>query len=202
MALRKGGIGEIADLHCCGPGAQAITRWAQSIGRQNRLVILAGLAGAIDPATTVGEAFVVWRVVDEHGVVMAENPDTSAISGRGFHCVITSSSSSVTTPDEKAQLFCQSGANLVDLESIALVKAAQDSSWPWMIVRGVSDGADDQLPSAIDQWVDERGRVRGRVVIRSILGNFGLIPTILRLRRNGVTAMEAVAMHIRKLANG
>jgi nucleoside phosphorylase len=162
-------------------------------------VILAGLAGALDPKMKSGSAHVITAVMDDEGRPAPCSHLAEVGLSAQAACVIVSASTSVTSPQEKHALFQRTGANLVDLESQAFMTFAQQAGWRWLIIRGVSDGAEESLPRNIDQWVDQRGRNCAGTIARSIILNPALLLRLPRLRRSGLQAMSQVAEMIHKL---
>ena len=200
-ALRKLGLESLCDLHCCGPGAEAVTMWVQRLTQRPRLVILAGLAGALDPQLQSGSAHAITSVIDEAGQCISRGQFEDHSQSLIGKCTIVSASASVTSPCNKDELFHRTGASLVDLESWAFATCARQAQWPWLIIRGVSDRADESLPHNIDTWVDRSGRARAGVIAQSILKNPFLLRRLVRLRRHGMEAMADVARLIRQVAD-
>ena len=195
--LMHAGIGELAEVDCCGPGVRGVETWAAQIEAGGRLLILCGVAGATSARFKPGTAHVIDEVRNERGE--SWRPEPLLTSGPDDRCVLVTTEQVVTTPDLKANLAKRTGADLVDQESAALAAIAQQRGWNWQIVRGVSDGADDLLPAEIDQWVDEHGRTRHGSVIRALLRRPGLIGHLMRLRQNSHAAMAVAAGLVRSI---
>ena len=53
-ALRRApGVGHV-EVECCGPGAVAVAAWADGVGRTERPIVLAGLAGGLVASARTG----------------------------------------------------------------------------------------------------------------------------------------------------
>ena len=204
QALVRAGLEASCELNCCGPGAEAITRWlarrAEEEGSGERKpVILAGVAGALDAAHPAGSAWVIERLIGADGREWQPSFTGRVTAPKDRTAVITSVMSLLTTPQAKRSAAESTRAALVDLESAAFAEAATRANWPWAIVRGVSDGADMKLPPTVEQWVDEAGRSR----MSRVLGSLALRPWSLRglmhLRANSRAAMDGVAELIRRM---
>ncbi len=187
------------DLHCCGPGPAAITKWAVAGGRTSRPVVLAGLAGGLSERTTPGSAFAVDRVIDGQGREWPV-PLAAQLGARTPPVTVISTVKTVTSAAAKRALAGTCGADLVDLESVAFAHAATKLGWTWGIVRGVSDGPDDDLPPGAAGWIDDRGRTRTWRVAADILRSPSMTPRLLALRRHGVAGMRAAAARVAGLA--
>ena len=90
---------------------------------------------------------------------------TRATGGRA--AVILSARKIVDTAEEKRRLAAQVGDGLavVDLESASYVAAAEAAGIPWIVLRAVSDTADETLPPLLNRSLDAGGAVsRGRVL--------------------------------------
>lgn len=199
-ALERAGLGRHCDLAVCGPGATGIASWAAMHHALKQPIILAGLAGALTPTHRPRSAWVIAEVRDpETGRQWRPTfvPDNVQCSHRT--CSITSTVSTLTHHSAKLAAHERSGADLVDLESVAFAQHADRAGWTWAIVRGVSDALDMSLPTNIDAWVDRRGQVRAGVVLTSLMRQPTLVPVCMQLRRNSEAAMRAVAQHIEKL---
>lgn len=72
---------------------------------------------------------------------------------------------------------------VADLETAYYVQAAEERGVPWVVLRGVSDGADEPLPSFLNQCRDEGGAVRRSEVVRHAFLHPSVIPELVQLRR-------------------
>ncbi|MCP3905384.1 MAG: hypothetical protein GY715_17285 [Planctomycetes bacterium] len=177
-----------ADVRCCGVGGAAIDAWVQQIDATERAVILAGLAGALAPRLAAGEARWITAVRATDGETW-----TPTLGADASPCVATTVECIVVEASGKRDLHLETGADVVDLESVAFATAAVARGWRWGIVRGVSDDAATGLPPEIDRWVDARGRARPMLVATSLLRSPGLLPAVRGLHRAGLRAMASVA---------
>ena len=105
------------------------------------LVISAGLAGALDPAL-------------KHGDVVIDQIHTS-------HSV-------VTTSQQKAALFAQTGARAVDMETDKIRALAARAGVRCVAIRAISDTADEAIDPAVLGMVDQTGRTRVGAVVSGL----------------------------------
>jgi hypothetical protein len=210
QALRRAGIDKIAVVICTGPGPEAVIRFAERHGEHEGLVILAGLAGALRPSLRPGQARMIGSVIGDDGrrfssgvardmtATMMLDISTHATAAAPL-AVIASSPLVISTVDAKRALAARSGADLVDQESGAFALAASVLGWRWIIVKGVSDGHDAQLPSDVDCWVDSAGRLRPARAAMAIALRPWNAARMLRLGRDAKAAMLAVAAIVHQL---
>lgn len=169
-----------------------------------RLIAL-GVAGALSRDLTEGALVVGEQVMLEGGgpdtvlradEVLVESATRATGARRG---VVMTAERIADTAAEKQRLLGlveARSANLpqqgnregrasavVDLESAGYIGAAVQAGIPWIVLRAVSDTADEELPALLNRSRDEGGAVRRGSVVRGLLGDPGLLPALLGLRR-------------------
>ena len=192
-SLARAGLGDCCELQVAGPGAAAIARWCSSITIDNRLVLLAGLAGGLHIDVAPGTAQMI------HAVRRPGLSDLIPSVRETEGWTIASSPTALRTPDAKRQFAFETRSDLVDMESRAFAEVAAERRWRWGIVRGVSDSVTMALPRDIDTWVDARGRSRPLRVAGSLVRRPHELAVTLRLARHSAAAMRAVAQRIERL---
>ena len=181
--MRKWPTREI-DLACCGPGPEAITQWANASDRaKGARVWLAGVAGGLSDRVGVGRAVIVSEVVTDKG-------DRRAMWRTSEGVRVVSVAAPASTVADKHALRASSGADLVDCESEAFVAAAEQRGWRWAIIRGVSDGMNEELPYEMLQWIDARGRTRFVAAGLALAGRPKMIPAVMRIARQSQSALR------------
>jgi adenosylhomocysteine nucleosidase len=166
------------------------------------LVVL-GVSGALSPELRTADLVVASRVIDEEGSISeADAAWLAAATGAtgGRPAMILSARRIADSAEEKRRLARQAGAGLavVDLESAAYVAAARARAIPWLVLRAVSDRADESLPPLLNRSLDAGGAVNRGRVLRGLLGDPGALPQLLALRKRigqcaGVLAHAAEA---------
>jgi adenosylhomocysteine nucleosidase len=146
-------------------------------------IIMAGLAGALDPSLKVGDVV----IDDPHGLVPA------SIDGcrRG---AIHGADRIIATPAEKSALFERTGALAVDMESTIVKKSAASI----INVRAISDTADEVLDPRVVQLVDDAGRAKPGVIARMVIRRPSLVPYLSRLGKNSKIACNALGDAVRR----
>jgi adenosylhomocysteine nucleosidase len=173
-----------------------------------RIVVGAGVAGGLTPDLGVGDLVVARRVLDDGGETPA--PD-AGLAGRAAvrpgarGGSFVSVDRPVVTAAGKAALAGRvaPSAAVVDMESGAWARAAAAAGIPFLIVRVVSDAADEELPGYLSRCVDEEGGIRRSAVALQALAHPGSIPALLRMRKR-VAACSALLADfvVRFLAEG
>lgn len=90
-------------------------------------------------------------------------------------------------------------AAVADLETAHYVAEAEGRGIPWLVLRGVSDGADEGLPPFLNRCRDEGGAVRRSAVVRQLFLHPWALPDLLRLRRRVECCAGKLAGRVRTL---
>jgi nucleoside phosphorylase len=144
-------------------------------------IIMAGLAGALDPTLKVGDV-----VVDQSSTWRGSKV---ALKKVWFHSV----DHAVVTPEEKAELFGQTGSAIVEMENTAVKKAAKAYGIPFLGIRAISDTASESINPAVLDFVDPYGRVRMKSLVGGVARHPSLIKELRRLSRSSRVALDALA---------
>jgi nucleoside phosphorylase len=186
-------------------------------GGIERLLIL-GVAGALSPWLRVGDLVAAHEVRAEPGGDLLRGDrafaDVAVRCANALPSVAVSSASIADTREEKARLLALSQvgvadangmdhvdnkdlgmriAAVVDLESFAYAAAAQRAAVPWLILRTVSDTADEAIPGLLNRSRDAGGSVQRSRVVRGLLTDPRPLPNLLRLRQRVARASERLA---------
>lgn len=160
-------------------------------------IIMAGLAGALDPTLRIGD------------IVIDDCPAgwLPAIPYRRGRIVV--SPTLVSTPAEKAKLFQETGALAVDMESAAARAVAAELGVPYISVRAISDAADELLDPAVLKMVNAFGHPRPLAIAAALIRRPSLIPRLRRLAEtskraaaNLAAAVAAIVQHGREVELG
>jgi uridine phosphorylase len=138
-------------------------------------IILAGLAGALDPALAVCDI-----VVDSASPPLWHFP-------RGKFYV---ADHLAATAAEKQRLFRETGCAAVDMESATVRAMAESMGLPMLHVRAISDAADQTLPAQIMNWIDDVGQPRYGKLLAGLALHPRQLPAMIRLGRNSRLALR------------
>ena len=75
----------------------------------------------------------------------------------------------LATPGAKAGLRARTGAGAVDMESAAILRRAAAAGIPALVVRAVSDTADEAVPAALGRLVTPDGRARAAQAVAALV---------------------------------
>jgi len=135
-----------------------------------------GSAGGLDPRLQTGDLIVPETVVGPRGERFAVAiPWRKQVLGRvslrlqAYAGALVQSPSPVTTPERKLDLFNQTGAVAVDMESAAVAEIARSHGLPFLAIRAVLDPASRALPRSALAAVDGGGRLRPRQLLHGML---------------------------------
>jgi adenosylhomocysteine nucleosidase len=151
-------------------------------------VVSFGLCGALDPSVKVGDVVIGDAVADGGHCYEADAEWTERIATalpaarRGRFARADRPVASVA---EKAALLQATGALAVDMESHVVARLAAAYGAPFVVVRGVSDGAGRALPHAAQVGLGPDGRPAVGAVLASLRANPWQIGALIR------TALEA-----------
>ena len=174
-----------------GMGPARAARAAEKMIREGaRALISIGMAGALQPGISSGDVLLPERVADAGGCLNTTESWRAAIVERLADTTLTvhggllhSVASVLGTASAKSAYGSSTGAVAVDMESAAIVGAAQRHGVPAVVVRVVVDPVDVNLPLEILEQLDPYGSIRIKRVLSAIGGRPALVPDMIRLAR-------------------
>jgi adenosylhomocysteine nucleosidase len=147
-------------------------------------VVSTGFCGALDPALGVA-SIVVADAVNAH-------PVSTPHSTRAYHTgALVSINHIACTAAEKRKLR-GSGASAVEMEAAGVAERAQQHRLPLYCVRAVTDLADETFAFDFNRALREDGHFATMQILTSAICHPGLMPELLRLRRRGMLAAQAL----------
>jgi len=154
-----------------------------------RLVVVVGIAGALSPTLQPGDLVVADEVRDSGEPIAAPDADWVSRALRHANTVAgtaISTSRILCTAAEKAEARLgqpEDRPATVDLESAAFARAAVKREIPYLILRAVSDAADEELPLDLNRCRDRDGGIRRLAVVGRALVHPSSVRGLWRLRR-------------------
>jgi adenosylhomocysteine nucleosidase len=88
---------------------------------------------------------------------------------------------------------------VVEMESAAIALAASENGIPFIGLRTVSDPFDEELGFSLDEFCDDRMRIRIPLVLLTIARKPRFIPQLFRLARNSRIAAASLSRSIERL---
>ena len=148
-----------------------------------RALILAGLAGALDPTLKLGD------------LVSAAPLNLPNL----HHGTIHTSPSLIATPAQKAALFRQTRALAVDMESAPVHTLAASLNIPCITLRAISDTAADALDPAFLTFIDPDGRPKLSAALAHLVTHPSKLPSMLHIRKATNLALSNLSAALRQL---
>lgn len=188
-----------------GEGAEAAERGAAELCDALRPVALvgAGVAGALTPSLSVGDLIVGRRIVDARGEAPAPNSgfvDRAVRAGALEGTLVTTDRPAVSRVEKKALAASIEGTRpgAVDMESAGWARAAAGRRVPFLVVRSITDRADEELPSYLAECIGADGRIKRAAVLAHSLRRPGTLPALLRMRRRTHACAETLASFLER----
>jgi adenosylhomocysteine nucleosidase len=196
VELHRAQVGRsTVDFVITGMGAKNAGRVADTfISKNYSFCIISGFAGALKSSVNLA-TIVVPEKVQNHGTHQTEICDASLLAqaseiGATSITTMLTTDHVVNTAAEKSSLSVY--AEAVDMESYAILHAANTKSVPAAVVRVISDSFDRDMPAELDTMVDPQGHVKISGVVRYVAKHPLMVPALVRLGRDSKTAAEAL----------
>jgi adenosylhomocysteine nucleosidase len=205
LILHRAHIGQAtADFVITGMGAENARRVAGAlISKTYSSCIISGFAGALKSSVKLGDIVASERVQHHtnHQIEICD-PDLlvhASENGATRIATLLTSDHVVNTATEKNRL--SELAEAVDMESFAILHAANQKKVPCAVVRVISDSFDRDMPAELDTIVDPQGHVKITGVVRFVAKHPLMVPALVRLGRDSKTAAEALAHFLESFIN-
>lgn len=177
------------DVQCCGLGAAGVNNWSANADMpRGTVVIMAGTCGSLRDDIRAGQSFIVSEVRDGEGGTWSPSlrSDTS-------RAVVVSVNAIIAGADDRRSLGERSGAQIVDWESVAFARVANERGWNWGIARGVSDDFQTHMPANMEHWLTPAGGMRIGPMLATMLRRPRTIGELRCLHHNSTTALRNAA---------
>jgi adenosylhomocysteine nucleosidase len=199
----------LARMYRIGVGSRSATQNTERLLIQNpatRAVIVVGYAGGLANGLEPGSV-VIADSVSTPGSDHSMSPDrgllalAAEVRPPGFHSII----GALITADrvliraaEKEQFARSTRAVAVDMESAGAAAVATEYGVPWLAVRVITDGVNDDLPLDFNALANPDGSVnRSRIVAETLLHPWK-IPALIQLGSRSTLASRALAAFLRQ----
>lgn len=178
---------------CAGIGAEFGHAAAESLvaSFQPRLLVSAGLAGALVSELSVGQIFVPVTIVSS---VKGGRINLSHGAGNG----VLVSASGIAGPEAKRLLARQYGAQAADMEAAYVAEVAQLHGVPFVAVKAISDEWDFPMPD-MDAFVSAEGKFETAQFALHTTMHPSQWRTVIRLAANSSRAIQSLNRALRNL---
>jgi len=190
----------ISDIYCAGAKAGNAYHKAQLLVQNGcELLISFGVAGALDPTLKAGDLILPASVINKDGEVFETDfsrhqkmtshlaDEINFFDGRLF-----GSEKLISSIPEKKHLNQSFGAVAVDMESLGVAQAALEQGCPFLIVRTISDTANQNIPAATFRAVDEEGNIQIAKVLKDLALRPADLPSLIKLAGNSQKAFASL----------
>jgi len=205
ITLQRAQIGTATvDFVITGMGAENAARVADAvISKKYSFCIISGFAGALKSSVKLGDIVASERV-QHHASGQSEIGDRDLLihaseNGATRIATLLTTDDVVNTAAEKNNL--SAFADAVDMESFAILQAANKKNVPSAVLRVISDSFDRDMPAELDTIVDPQGHVKFFGVARYVAKHPLMVPALVRLGRDSKTAAEALARFLESYIN-
>ncbi|QDU80929.1 5'-methylthioadenosine/S-adenosylhomocysteine nucleosidase [Polystyrenella longa] len=210
-------VGEkVVGIAITGPGqerAEAGTR-ALCEAMHPRWIISAGYGGALLPQQKVGDAVFIEDIVTSNDLhvqlggnyAFADSTDSDKFSQqingerlRAMRGRLFSGDDMVTTKEERSLLAEKHNADVVDMETAAVVKVAREWHLPVLALRAITDDLETELPPEIASMLEKEGASRWGTIATSLWKKPRLSKNLWELKQNSLAASETIAIGVEYL---
>jgi len=164
-----------------------------------RALLSFGIAGGLAADLHAGQVVIANSVVMPGGKQVATAANwrerlVSALPRNGDVVVgpVCGSETVIAEVGEKLQMFRQTGAIAVDMESHRVARVAAAAGVPFMVIRAISDDFAHTIPSIALGAISEKGTPRYGKILLGLLTNPGDIPGVMRLSRDSESALASL----------
>jgi adenosylhomocysteine nucleosidase len=172
-----------------------LARRLKNLGPDVKAIVSLGIAGALAPLPQVGDVVIASHVVTgkEH---FACDPGWSAVLRTRLPEALSVVIAGVDVPaahmGAKKELFRETGAHAVDMESHVAARFATERGIPFVVLRAISDNAHRTLPPAALERLSLKGNPRIFAVLGSLLRERGQLRDLIRTANEAGTAFRAL----------
>jgi adenosylhomocysteine nucleosidase len=185
--------------------SKLLKRRLKALGPDVRGVVSLGLAGALAPIPQVGDVLIGTHVVTdrEH---YACDPGWSKVLrtelAEAHSVVIAGVEEPAMHMGAKKDLFRETGAHAVDMESHIAARFAHERGIPFVVLRVVSDDCHRTLPPAALERLSLKGKPRLFAILRSLWREPEQFNDLMRTGREAGVAFKALMRALRTLGPG
>lgn len=201
--IAEGGLLALNDaclVGVSGAGPEAANRCAQRLAEQGGTRLISwGCAAALDPSLKPGDLLIPATIIGADGENLLTDEQWRAefmeqLNGQipVNQGALLESRRIVSTAAEKRNLYQQTGALGLDMESAAAARAAKALGLPFLAIRSIVDPADVDIPPSIAAAFDEKGVLHvPKMLMKAVFRPVDLLG-IIRLGRDFGKAMETL----------
>jgi len=194
--------GLAGEAACLPPGVRhrlsgASTRKARAAARElaaegAQTLVSFGLAGGLEPELAPGTLLIASEIVAEDGRRFACDTSLAARLPNARLAILAGTERAIATPFAKQTLAAATGAQAVDMESLAVAEVAQELGLALIAVRAVADSAHQAIPPYALGAIAPNGSTRIHPVLLGLIRAPWTLPELLRLSAASRAALAAL----------
>jgi adenosylhomocysteine nucleosidase len=182
---------------------RALRAWLDE--RRARAVINIGLAGALSVALQAGDLVIAREI---RGPDCRFDTTAAPLFQAAARLAGVRAGTAITVDEivckatDKRRLAGSLGGNeiaWVDMESAAIAAVCDELQMPYLVVRAISDGLDEDLPIDFNRCRDAGGRISSRKVVQAALARPRAFKGLIQLKRRADLCAGNLASFIRRL---
>ena len=176
-----------------------------SIARGVSGIISFGIAGGLAPSLAAGDWVIASGVHSGKDVIATDHPWTQRLLELlpgAIHAEVAGSDIVLPGPTEKRELYRETGAAAVDMESHIAAEIAAKYHIPFVACRVIIDGAHRVLPPAATLGLRLDGTPDLPAIFRSVWQNPRQIPSLVRVAFDAHIARRALRLGRQQLGVG
>jgi|TARA_B100000315_G_C14582523_1_gene591263 adenosylhomocysteine nucleosidase len=195
--LRKNSGIQKSDVKCAGANSDRANELASDLAQDGCDALISfGVAGALDPTLRPGDLIIPDQVISTNGDSFETSKD-QLISHLGSRFIfkrgsLLGSDNLIASVTEKQALHKSTGSIAVDMESIGVAQAARGHGLPFLVIRAISDAADQDLPAASYQAVDDQGNIRIGSILLELVKNPSGLPDLIKMSGDSGKAFDTL----------
>ncbi|MCK5872442.1 MAG: phosphorylase [Methylococcales bacterium] len=163
-----------------------------------------GCAGALVPNLASGTLLFPEKIITATGEILNVSENWLTYVKKNLPIVhrsviLVESLHLIESPEAKHQLHEKTQAVAVDMESAAIVQAAQTAGLDSLVIRTISDSVNIQLPSIISKSMNINGEVERDKLLRLLLTHPQQLPALIKVGFHFQAAknkLKAVSQHL------
>ncbi len=211
----KGGWFRMSDsllVSCSGVGPENARLAAEMLINHGVTRLLSwGCAAALNETLKPGDLVITDTLVDTEFSRFELNPDelNKTLNLLQEHLVIycgtlAETKNIVSASTDKKQIHANTGADILDMESVAIAKVAKQHNLSFLAIRAVADPVTMNLPKAISYAIDSEGEVVLSKLLYFLLLHPSELPELIKLGRyfhSAKNKLKQVAKYLDTIAS-
>lgn len=174
---------------CSGAGGENARKAAETLVSNGATHLISwGCAAALSPELKSGDLTLADSLLDTQHVQItidsawhAQVKNSLAKSLSVHTGTLLESLQIVALSSDKKQLHTKTNAIVLDMESVAIAKVAQEKNLPFLAIRAIADPVTMDLPKAVSVAMNDKGKVLISPLLKYLLLHPSELPSLIKL---------------------